>query len=73
MLFRLSYLISYYLFINRSKSKFFQSVNNSVNIIQCIKIDLAKSVRIFKHPIKFGQASSTGTAMPLLMKQIGMY
>ena len=42
-------------------------------VIQCIRIDLAKSVQIFKHPIKFGQALSTGTAMPLLMKQIGMY
>ena len=68
MLFRLSYFMFYYLFINRSKSKLLQSVK-----ILCIRIDLAKSVQICKHPIKVGQALSTGTAMPLLMKQIGMY
>ena len=37
-----------------------------------IEGDLAKSVQICKHPIKFGKASNKGTAMPLLMKQIGM-
>ena len=34
---------------------------------------MAKSIQICKLPIKFGQASGTGTAMPILMKQIGMY
>ena len=42
-------------------------------IFLCTRIGLAKSVQICKQPIKFGQASSTDTAMPILMKQIAMY
>ena len=39
----------------------------------CINFDITESVQICKHPITFDKASSTGTAMPLLMKQSGMY
>ena len=41
-------------------------------IFLCIRIDLKKSVQICKHLLKFDQASSTGTALPLPMKQITM-
>ena len=46
---------------------------NQCIFLSCIKIDIAKSVQVYKHTIKFGQASGTGTAMPVLMKQIAIY
>ena len=65
MLFCLAYLICYYLFINRRKSKVLQAVY--------IKIDSVKFVQICEHLLKFDQASCTGTAISLLMQQIAMY
>ena len=58
----------YYLYINKTKSKMLQSV-----YIPCVGIDLAKSVQICKHPIKFGHASSAGAAVPMLVRQVAVY
>ena len=54
------------------------AISDSISIIllqeltSLVSNKLSKSVQIWIHPIKLGQASSTGTAMPLLMKQIAM-
>ena len=65
MLFCLAYFKCYYLFINRRKSKVLQVVY--------IRIDSVKFVQICEHLLKFDQASSTGTAISLLMQHIAMY
>ena len=42
-------------------------------IFLCIRVDIAKSVQIWKHLIKFYHVSSTGSTTPLLTKQSAMY
>ena len=70
MLFRLSYtyyvFFFFYLLIDHNLKWYNQSF-----LCTSIRIDSAKSVQMLKISIKFG--TSTGTAMPFLMKQIAMY
>ena len=59
--------VAVYILIEQNRKRYNQC------ILRCNKIDFAKLIHICEHQIKFGEASSTRTAMPLLMKQIAMY